>query len=134
MKTVRIFGYLLSRIRLAEIIQKKVTPILEIQYSIPLCMQGPPQSYPEQSEELLSGGVTECAADRNPGAVSQNELFMIKFTDFCGIDPITLMTLNETEAGASVKGWQKISEKWYYFNVSGAMLTGWQKINNIWPE
>lgn len=29
-----------------------------------------------------------------------------------------------------VKGWNKITNKWYYFNDQGIMQTGWQLINN----
>ena len=34
--------------------------------------------------------------------------------------------------GAMQSGWQKISEKWYYFNGGGDMVTGWKLINSNW--
>lgn len=29
-------------------------------------------------------------------------------------------------------GWQKVDNKWYYYDANGVMKTGWQKIDGIW--
>jgi glucan-binding YG repeat protein len=37
-----------------------------------------------------------------------------------------------SSSGAMVSGWQKVGDKWYYFDNNGAMQTGWLKDGKYW--
>lgn len=38
----------------------------------------------------------------------------------------------DTSGWYAYNQWQKIDDKWYYFNARGYIVTGWQKINGTW--